>query len=274
MKKTSRAPLPFLGQKRNQIKNIREVLKLFDDNATYVDVFGGSGLLSQIISEEKPYANVIWNDFDNYKERLDGISDTNELLEQIYAIFGHLKHSEKLDEILKSEILQTIENFKGYKDFITLSSHLLFSGSYVFSFEELKKQNFYKSKNTKRPKYSLNEYLSGVKRVSMCGFELLDRYNLDNDVVLVLDPPYLQTLQSGYKNYFNLADFLRLCEYLKTHKMILFGSHRSDLLPFLEFGRKKLGYMNYEVIKNSKGISIKGCDSSIDYMVIRREQCK
>ena len=40
------APLPFVGQKRMFAHEFIKVLKQFPDDATFVDLFGGSGLLS------------------------------------------------------------------------------------------------------------------------------------------------------------------------------------------------------------------------------------
>lgn len=60
------APLPFLGQKRMYVKEFCEILKSFPNDAVYVDLFGGSGLLSHITKHEKPNATVVYNDFDNY----------------------------------------------------------------------------------------------------------------------------------------------------------------------------------------------------------------
>ena len=53
------APLPFMGQKRMYVKEFKEVLKQFPDDAVYVDLFGGSGLLSHVTKREKPNATVI-----------------------------------------------------------------------------------------------------------------------------------------------------------------------------------------------------------------------
>jgi adenine-specific DNA methylase len=57
MKLLYKAPLPFLGQKRNWIRYLPELLQgnLFDKgfsdykNGIFVDMFGGSGLLSHNI---------------------------------------------------------------------------------------------------------------------------------------------------------------------------------------------------------------------------------
>lgn len=53
------APLPFVGQKRMFATQFKEVLKQYPDDAIFVDLFGGSGLLSHIAKHEKPKATVV-----------------------------------------------------------------------------------------------------------------------------------------------------------------------------------------------------------------------
>ena len=72
------APLPFQGQKRNFAKKFAEVLGEFPDDAIYLDLFGGSGLLSHITKRIKPEARVIWNDHDDYYGRFLKFDQTNE----------------------------------------------------------------------------------------------------------------------------------------------------------------------------------------------------
>ena len=79
----SQAPLPFVGQKRMFASEFRKVLKRFSDRTVFVDLFGGSGLLSHITKRERPDATVIYNDHDNYRERLENISRTNALLSDL-----------------------------------------------------------------------------------------------------------------------------------------------------------------------------------------------
>lgn len=63
MEKTySQAPLPFVGQKRMFASEFRKVLKRFSDKTVFIDLFGGSGLLSHITKRERPDATVIYND--------------------------------------------------------------------------------------------------------------------------------------------------------------------------------------------------------------------
>nr|DAF53120.1 MAG TPA: DNA adenine methylase [Siphoviridae sp. ctLdn10] len=46
------APLPFVGQKRMFAKDFKKVLEHFPDGTTFVDLFGGSGLLSHITKSQ------------------------------------------------------------------------------------------------------------------------------------------------------------------------------------------------------------------------------
>lgn len=47
-KKFTQAPLPFMGQKRKWNGEIKAALEEFDDCDVFIDLFGGSGLLSRI----------------------------------------------------------------------------------------------------------------------------------------------------------------------------------------------------------------------------------
>lgn len=86
MKTYNKAPLPFQGQKRNFLKQFREALKKFPENAVYVDLFGGSGLLSHTVKQLYPDSQVIWNDFDNYAERLKNIEKTNGIIADLNGL--------------------------------------------------------------------------------------------------------------------------------------------------------------------------------------------
>lgn len=54
MRNYTTAPLPFQGQKRNFIKQFKEALKAYPKDAIYIDLFGGSGLLSHTVKTTYP----------------------------------------------------------------------------------------------------------------------------------------------------------------------------------------------------------------------------
>ena len=71
MKNFTQAPLPFQGQKRRFLNDFKEALKDFKSTPLFVDLFGGSGLLSHTVKQLYPDADVIYNDFDDYHLRIE-----------------------------------------------------------------------------------------------------------------------------------------------------------------------------------------------------------
>ena len=103
------APLPFMGQKRMYARDFKEVLKQFPDDAIYLDLFGGSGLLSHFSNDDKANATVIYNDYDNYRQRLDNIGRTNSLLAELRDMVKDYPRKDKLPSEIKAKILQRLE---------------------------------------------------------------------------------------------------------------------------------------------------------------------
>lgn len=95
------APLPFVGQKRMFAKEFMKVLEQYPDGTLFVDLFGGSGLLSHITKSLKPHSTVIYNDFDNYRFRMKHIPQTNQLLADIREMVGN---SVPRHKIIKGEL--------------------------------------------------------------------------------------------------------------------------------------------------------------------------
>ena len=152
------APLPFQGQKRMFAREFKNVLKQFPDTATYVDLFGGSGLLSHIAKHEKPNATVVYNDFDGYRKRLAHIPQTNELLAQLRFILNDYPRKVIITGTMRERILSCIrehEHTYGYVDYITLSGSLLFSMKYATCYEDLQRETLYnrvKAAGYRRPR--------------------------------------------------------------------------------------------------------------------------
>ena len=239
------APLPFVGQKRMFAKEFIKVLEQYPDDAVFVDLFGGSGLLSHITKYQKPNATVVYNDFDNYRERLANIPRTNLLLADLRAIVGNLpKHScikgEKRDYIFAR--LEQEEREYGYIDFITVSSALMFSMKYILSISEMKKEALYN--NLRKSDYSLStDYLEGLDIVSADYKEVYERYKNVPNVVFLVDPPYLSTEVGTYKMYWRLSDYLDVLTVLKDRDFVYFTSNKSSIIELCEWigNNKALG---------------------------------
>lgn len=231
------APLPFVGQKRMFAREFIQVLKRYPDDAVFVDLFGGSGLLSHITKYQKPGATVVYNDFDNYRQRLENIPRTNVLLDKIRAVVASVPRRKFLPKKTKETILRLIEQEEhryGYVDYITLSSSLLLSMKYATNLEELRKETFY---NTVR-KCDYNpclDYLDGLEIVSCDYKELFNKYKDMPDVVFLIDPPYLSTEVGTYTMNWGLSDYLDVLQTLVGTNYIYFTSNKSSIIELCDW---------------------------------------
>lgn len=138
--------MPFQGQKRKFAKEFAKVLQQYPDDTVFVDLFGGSGLLSHITKCQKPNATVVYNDFDNYRQRLAHISQTNELLAAIREILKDVPRGKMVaggERQLVIDAIKRHEKCYGYVDYITLSSSIMFSMKYCTNIDDLEKQGIY-----------------------------------------------------------------------------------------------------------------------------------
>ena len=139
------APLPFVGQKRMFAREFIKVLEQFPEGTVFVDLFGGSGLLSHIAKRCKPRATVVYNDFDNYRRRLENIPRTNRLIADLRDMVGDtVPRYKPITGELRERIFERIlreEQETGYVDFITMSSSLMFSMKYKLSVPEMRKES-------------------------------------------------------------------------------------------------------------------------------------
>lgn len=165
-KNYTQAPLPFMGQKRRWNQEFKKALITeFTDCGTFVDLFGGSGLLSRFTKSARPDAQVIYNDFDNYSRRIKAIPTTNALLSDLRAIVSGFPKDKRITGPLLSKVLNKIAEYdsRGFIDYVTLSASLLFSGKYATSFGELKENSLYNT--IKQTDYSAPGYLDGIEVV-------------------------------------------------------------------------------------------------------------
>lgn len=237
-------PLPFMGNKAKMIEPLKRVLSTFKiaENVVFLDVFGGSGLISHHLKQWYPKNEVVYNDFDFYTQRLEKIELTNEILKEILKL-DLSKYQNKIDDEKADEIKRILNKYDEKDiDFITFSACLKFSGNYYNDKESFFKSCFY----NRLPKkiYGSKGYLKGVIIEHLDFEKLFLKYKVEN-TFLILDPPYLQTQSGNYKSHFTLKQFLKLFKFIKDRKnFILFASEKSDNLELLNFFEIK-----YQVIR-------------------------
>ena len=238
------APLPFMGQKRKFLKQFKPALINYSESATYVDLFGGSGLLSHTVKSFYPGAKVVYNDFDNYRIRLENIDKTNQLITDLRVI---LKDSPKDKIILgefRSKVFERVllDENSGYVDYITLSSSILFSMKYVQSYEALQKETLYNT--VRQSEYTADGYLDGLEVVSQCYKELFTKYKDVPNVVFLVDPPYLSTESGTYKSFWKLRDYLDVLQVLDGTKYFYFTSNKSSIIELCDWIETKTPMSN------------------------------
>ena len=237
------APLPFQGQKRNFVREYIKLLSRFPADTTFVDLFGGSGLLSHIAKCQKPDATVVYNDFDGYRTRLAHIPQTNALLAELRSIVRDYPKKVAITGTMRERIFSCIhehEHTYGYVDYITLSGSLLFSMKYATCYEDLQRETLYN--RVKAAGYSpADDYLDGLV-VTSCDYrQLFEQYKNVPGVVFLVDPPYLSTDTTTYKTYWKLADYLDVLTVLAGHRFIYFTSDKSSILELCDWiGRNKV----------------------------------
>lgn len=182
------APLPFVGQKRMFAKHFIEVIKQYPAGTVFVDLFGGSGLLSHITKHFHPESRVIYNDFDDYRLRIANIPRTNALLDRIRPIASQFPRHKPVTGDARDKIFRLLEQElkeNGYLDFITLSSSLMFSMKYKLSIPEMRKETFYN--NVRKAGYAeCPEYLAGLEITSCDYRDLFDQFKDTPGVVFLV----------------------------------------------------------------------------------------
>ena len=255
------APLPFMGQKRRFASEFKKVLEQYPDDITIVDLFGGSGLLSNIAKRTKPHARVIYNDYDNYTERLANIPRTNAIIARIREITAAVPKHTVISGSIKEKILALIKSeqeARGYIDYLTISTSLLFSSQYATCYEDLKRETFYSK--VRKSDYDASGYLDGIEVVHQDYKALFDDYKDIPAVLFLVDPPYLSTDVGAYRMRWKLSDYLDVLTVLVGHRFVYFTSDKSDIVelcewmgkhpdlgnPFTETKRIDIGaYLNY-----------------------------
>lgn len=236
-KRWKTAPLPFQGQKRFFVRHFEEALKGYPPNAVYVDLFGGSGLLSHTVKARHPDARVVYNDYDGYSERLAAIPQTNVILQELRALDISVNRKARIIGGDRDRVIEVLKRHDqlGYVDWISLSGSLLFSMNYAKNFEELVRQGFYNRIRT--TDYPCSDgYLEGINVVRYDYKQLFNDYR-NQEVVFLVDPPYLSTNTSTYNSddYWKLRDYLDVLDLLHDHSYFYFTSNKSQIVELCEW---------------------------------------
>ena len=229
------APLPFQGQKRMFIAQFATEISALPDSTIFVDLFGGSGLLSRTAKDIKPKCRVVYNDFDNFRARIKAIPTTNKILSQLRQVLKDIKDTSRISPNKQKKVLAIIEQYdkKTFVDYTTIGSSILFSGKYVNNLAELQKETFYNT--LKQSDYlPAKDYLNGLE-IRQCDYrELYKEFAGNKNAFFILDPPYLSTDTKSYSSSWKLSDYLDVLKCLRISKFAYFTSNKSSLVELVE----------------------------------------
>lgn len=269
------APLPFAGQKRRWLKQLEPIIRSLPSNTTFVDIFGGSGLVSRLCKDIHPTARVVYNDYDNYSERLRHIAETEQLRQEIVSILAPLKHNSRVPEEYKALVLRAVQAHEKrcqYVDWVTLSGWLLFTNNFAYSLKDLASRGLYAhpSRTALSDAGASERYLRGLEIVSVDYRELLSTYKDASNTILILDPPYLSTECSGYRgSSWSCDDYLDLLTSMPTNNYLYFSSTKFDFVPFLRRTSATWGYQHpfvaAQVLYRSNPFGSGGANSEVLY---------
>ncbi len=235
------SPLPFQGQKRMWHNDFKREVAQFKHCDVFVDLFGGSGLLSRMVKDVRPDATVIYNDFDDFHVRVENIAQTNKLLAQLRDVLADCPRLKLIPEPTRSKVLRIIREAdkQGFVDYITLSASLLFSGKYATSYEQFKKFTFYNT--IKHADYEADGYLNGLDIVKEDYRVLFERWKHYPNVCFLIDPPYLATDVKSYTNTWGLQEYLNVLLTLHDTNYFYFTSNKSQLIELCDWMQTHAG---------------------------------
>lgn len=231
------SPLPFQGQKRFFVNKFKEALQGYPANGVYVDLFGGSGLLGHTVKCVYPDAKVIYNDYDDFRKRLEAIPETNKILETLRSLELKTPRNKRILGHERQLVLEVLEKAdrKGFVDWISLSGSLKFSMNYGQSLEDFKKGSLYNTirKSNFAPAV---DYLDGIEVVKYDYKRLFEVYKDVPNVIFLVDPPYLSTDSTTYASdgFWSLSDYLDVVKVL-DRSYFYFTSNKSQVVELLQW---------------------------------------
>ena len=257
-------PVRFSGNKKLWQEFIEKKALELPENATVVDAFGGSGIISYYITKIRPDIKVIYNDFDNYLNRVEHIEDLEQVRKDLQKICGKRTHGtlrknngldkNPIDDEKKSKIIKYLNKRKDknlFTDYNVITTWLThgFSARDEIS-EDLSLVNgipvdplnieyakeYYNTLKPLKTKFDIRN-LNKSKRLQ----NLLH----DTSVYWVLDPPYRETDCYDYKNEFSQEIEDAIKEIIKTNRVMLFCD-KKEVSVYKQMFKKKPKTKNKE----------------------------
>lgn len=266
-----RPPLPFRGNKKRWLDYlIKYFIRNHDkfEDYTFIDVFGGSGIISQAIAKLYPNNRVIYNDYDNYTSLLkpSSINKLNELRQKIYEIANKYEHNTPINDNDSLKINRLI--IKYYPNFDENEKLKdVFSSWLIYDGNGFTLQRKYYNKVLKNDFEVPNDYLPDNVIIEHLDYkDLINKYKpILNKSILILDPPYYYTPKVFYNtNNWNKDDTSLLIKLCIKYKCILFESDKKFMVKLIKDIKPNI---KYNLIKSKQTIGPYATSKKFDYMI-------
>ena len=230
-------PLPFQGNRAPQKTQFMNLLKKLKDgnNKVFVDLFGGSFYLSYLIHLTFPDAKIICNDFDDYKSRLDHITETLALIKQIQDIVKEEK-LKKIEAETKTKIDDILKNHQGFLDLTTLANNLIFSSYSIQNLDNFLKHDYWNLLTKCNYQPDVSDYLNGIEITKADWFDVFNQYKDLDNVIFIADPPSLNSgLSKNPKVNWTLLDSLKALDVLKSKSFLFYCSNKPGTIDIINY---------------------------------------
>lgn len=212
--------IPFSGSKRFSYKQVKELIKDKKYKKVY-EPFGGSGILSVNLFNEGLVEEAIINDYDRFFDKYEDYLDLKDKVVEEGFRRGlvkrrnpYLPDNEK--EIIRSIISEYVP--REYWRYFFLGNNFTFS---TLTAEDINRRDIraFTCFGNDLTTIKQRKYIEILKQITIENLdykEFLNKFDFDQDCLLIVDPPYHQTYQRQYEDDFCKQDTIELINYLNT----------------------------------------------------------
>lgn len=250
--------IPFPGNKKVSYKTVKPIVEE-NDYSTVLEVFGGSGVLSVNLFNDKVVDKVILNDYDKLFDTYEEFCDIKDYLVKECKKLGLRKsYNDKIgcytfdddgnkvyrkSELLDTgdqEKLQSVVNTIDKKWWRLLSFGTNFCYNITTTHEHIRLDDFKifsRHLETDNQRKYL-EVVRQIERVSLDWKDFLDKYEslINENTLVILDPPYIDTKHCHYAHSFTEKDTVELLERMRSLNCdyIFFNNDESKVQTLLK----------------------------------------
>lgn len=267
---TKAPPVPFGGGKKGARSVVTEAFYALDDveDMTFIDFFGGSGLLSQWALEAR-FKKVVYNDFDDYLGRIR-YSNTKSYIEfanwlswffyEACGLEQRVRCPEELAEFVRKRMLDEFARCDedgldpNVFEYPLLQPVAFQTRPYDADVRVNRNAIIYTAARTGKTRPTGKDWCKGSVVESTDYRELLNKYEINSDTLCSIDPPYPDTLQFAYTGGVTLddiADLVKRCVD-KGAKVMVYGNKQSGIYDTITKNFPSIGVYEFLLQTHNK----------------------